>query len=29
MVFVTDGNGKAGKLKAEADGKTYTAERIE
>jgi hypothetical protein len=29
MIFVIDSNGKAGKLKAEAEGKTYTAERIE
>ena len=29
MTFVTDDNGKATKLKAEAQGKTYTAEKIE
>jgi penicillin V acylase-like amidase (Ntn superfamily) len=29
MMFVIDSNGKATKLKAEAEGKTYTAERIE
>ena len=29
MIFVIDSNGKATKLKAEAEGKTYTAERIE
>jgi hypothetical protein len=29
MTFVKDDNGKATKLKAEAQGKTYTAERIE
>ena len=29
MMFVKDSNGKATKLKADAEGKTYTAERIE